>query len=74
MFEYKYDFQFNRITATVKPIYILAFVAIGSKLLEKKKTNTIQNVDFDKSVKKHIKKYGEGKINKSNLKRLFYDF
>lgn len=61
VFEYDYDFQYNKFSIKIKPEVVASFIVGAAALMDKKKDYR-PNIDFEKSVQKEIKNYEKNKV------------
>jgi len=75
MFDWEYDFQWNTVTATLKPIYILAIIyavgAMAKKLREPDVKNAHQQKLFATKVYSNLKQFDYGKFDKYSKRKGF---
>jgi hypothetical protein len=75
MFDWEYDFQWNTITATLKPIYIMAIIyAVGAmtKQLRKEQLKNVNNQKlFATRVYSNLKQFDYGKFDKYSKRKGF---
>ncbi|HUS51364.1 MAG TPA: hypothetical protein VMZ91_14440 [Candidatus Paceibacterota bacterium] len=75
MFDWNYDFTWNVITATLKPLYAMALIYATGMMIKKIKMNDLRNANnqqlFVAKVKDNVSKFNYGKFDKYSKKRGF---
>tara|TARA_Y100000310_G_C20601384_1_gene773238 strand:+ start:619 stop:1425 length:807 start_codon:yes stop_codon:yes gene_type:complete len=73
MFDWEYDYTWNRVTAVLKPMYVLAVIFATGLMVKKMRESDIKQVNKEKlfalKVKQDLKKFDYGKFDKYHKRR-----
>ncbi len=60
MFDYEYDWQYNKIIARLKPVYVMGILFATGAIVSSKQQKLV-NIDFEKSVKRRARNFNRKK-------------